>query len=82
MHQDDLIGIFAGEIQFVGDDNDGVTICGGEAAERIQQADLRGDIEMESGLIEQQKQRLLGQSAGENDTLLFTAGNLIHPAIA
>src|SRR5689334_21765932 len=37
---------------------------------------------MESGLIKQKKQRLLSQSAGENDTLLFAAGDLVHPAIA
>src|SRR5206468_2611967 len=82
LHQDDLIGILGGEIQLVRHDDNGVTICRGEAAKSVEQTDLRGDIEMESGLIKQQKQRLLSQSSGENDPLLFAAGDLIHPAIA
>src|SRR5690349_688235 len=37
---------------------------------------------MKSGFIEKQKERLLGQGAREDYTLLFTAGDLIHPAVA
>src|SRR5229473_5461016 len=82
LHQDDLIGILGGEVQFVGHDHDGVAILRCEAAESIEQADLRSDIQMESGLIKQQKQRLLSQSAREDHALLLAAGNLIHPAVA
>ena len=63
-------------------DHDGVAVVRREPPESIQQADLRGDIQVESGLIEQQKQRLLSQSAREDHALLFSAGNLIHPAVA
>ena len=82
LHQDNLIGILRREVQFVRHHNDGIAVFRGEPPKSIQQADLRCDIEMESGLIEQQKQRLLSQSSGENDPLLFAAGDLIHPAIA
>ena len=37
---------------------------------------------MQSGLIEQQHQRLLRQRARQHDALLFSAGDLVHPAIA
>jgi len=33
-------------------------------------------------LVEQAEQRLLGQRAREDDALFFTAGDLIHPAVA
>src|ERR1700682_2919424 len=82
LHQDDLIGILRREVQFVRYDHDGVAILRREPPESIQQADLRGDIQVESGLIEQQKQRLLSQSAREDHALLFSAGNLVHPAVA
>ena len=82
LQQHDLVGVLAGEIQLVGDDDDGVAILGGQAAQRLQQVDLRADVEMQRGFIEQQEQRLLGESAREDDALLFAAGDLIHPAIA
>src|SRR5713101_9320352 len=76
------MGIFRREVQFVGDDDDGVAILGREPPQRIQQANLRGDIQVKSGLIEQQKKRLLSQSARKDDALLFAAGDLVHPAVA
>ena len=44
--QDDLIGEFGGQSQFVSDDNYGVTIRLSEMAEALEQLDLRADIEM------------------------------------
>src|SRR6266566_3597848 len=82
LHQHNLIGILRREVQFVRHDHDGVAVLRGKPPESIQQADLRGDIQVESGLIEQQKQRLLSQSAREDHALFFSAGNLIHPAVA
>ena len=82
LHQHNLIGILRSEVQFVRYDHDGVAILRREPPESIQQADLRGDIQVESGLIEQQKQRLLSQRAREDHALLFSAGDLIHPAVA
>ena len=55
LQQDDLVGIFAGEVEFVGDYDDGVAIFRGEAAEGDQQIDLRADIEMKGGLVEEQE---------------------------
>ena len=37
---------------------------------------------MKSGFVEEQKQGLLRQSARQDDALLFSAGDLIHPAVA
>src|SRR2546423_6002027 len=82
LHQDDLIGILRREVQFVRHDNDSVAVLRGEPPKSIQQADLRSDIQVERGLIEQQKQRLLSQSARKDHALFFAAGNLIHPAVA
>src|SRR5260370_5088527 len=59
LHQDDLVGIFRGEVQFVRDDDDGVAIFSGEPPQRIKQTNLGGDIQVESGFIEHEKQRLL-----------------------
>jgi hypothetical protein len=78
----DLVGILAGEIQFVGDDDNRVAVGGREAAQSFEKIDLRADIEMESGLVKKEKQRLLSEGAGEDDALLFAAGNLIHEAVA
>ena len=66
----------------MGDDDDGIAILGREPPQRIQQANLRGDVQVQSGLIEQQKKRLLSQSARKDDALFFAAGDLIHPAVA
>src|SRR6266851_1009333 len=82
LHQDDLIGILRGEIQFVRHDHDGVAILAREAAESVAQTDLRGYIQVKSGLIEQEEQGLLSQSTREDHALLLATGNLIHPAIA
>ena len=81
VHQEDLVGILGGEIQFMGDHNYGVAVVRREAAKSIQEAHLRGDVEMQRGLVEQQKQRPLRQGARENHPLLFSAGELVHPAI-
>ncbi len=53
LHQKDLVGIFGGEIQLVGDDDHGVTVLRGQAAKSIEEANLGGDVEMQRGLIEQ-----------------------------
>src|SRR5690242_1565636 len=59
LHQENLIRIFGGEIQFVGDDNHGVAITRGKAAQRVEKSDLGGDVEMQGRLVEQQEQGLL-----------------------
>ena len=82
VHQEDLIGILGGQIQFMGDHNYGVAVVRREAAKSIQEAHLRGDVEMQRGLVKQQKQRPLRQGASKNYPLLFSAGELVHPAIA
>src|SRR5439155_1041382 len=59
----------------------GVAAVRTKAAKGIQEADLRGDVEVQGGLVEQQKQRLLREGASEDHALLFSAGELVHPAI-
>src|SRR2546429_559947 len=81
VHQKDLVGIFGGEIQFVGYHDYGVAAVRTKAAKGIQEADLRGDVEVQGGLVEQQKQRPLREGASEDHALLFSAGELVHPAI-
>src|SRR5260370_40860963 len=76
-----MVGGLRGENQFVGDHNDGVAVGSREPPKGIQQTDLRCNVEMKSGFIEQKEQRLVRQSAGEKEALLFTAGNLIHPEV-
>src|SRR5579859_6428317 len=82
LQQDDLVGVFAGEVEFVGNDNDGIAILGGQTAKGDQQIDLRADVQVQRGFIEEEEERLLRESAGENDALLFAAGDFAHPAIA
>src|SRR2546429_7171577 len=74
VHQKDLVGIFGGEIQFVGYHDYGVAAVRTKAAKGIQEADLRGDVEVQGGLVEQQKQRPLREGASEDHALLFSAG--------
>ncbi len=81
VHQEDLVGILGGEIQFMGDHNYGVVVVRRKAAKSIEEAHLRGDVEMQRGLVQQQKQRPLRQRASENHPLLFSAGEVVHPAI-
>ena len=49
-------------------------IRGGQAAQRLEQIHLGADVEVQSRLIEQQKQRLLGQGTSEDNALLFATG--------
>ncbi len=63
LHQNHLVRVFGGEIQLVSDDDDGVAVFRGEAAKSIEEADLRGNVEMQSGFIEEQEERLLRQGA-------------------
>ena len=82
LKKSDLVGVLAGEIQFVRDDDNCIAICGCKAAQRFEQINLRADIEMQRRLIQKEKQRLLREGARQNDALLFAAGDLIHQAVA
>ena len=82
LKESDLVGVLAGEIQFVGDDDNRVAVCASKPAQRFQQIDLRADIEMQRRLVQKEKQRLLREGARQNDALFFAAGNLVHQAIA
>ena len=82
LQEHDLVGISTGKIQFVRDDDYRVAILGGESAQIHKEIDLRTNVEMQSGFIEQEKQRLLRERAGKDNTLFFTAGNFVHPAVA
>ena len=81
LHKNDVIRILSREIQFVRYDDHGVAVFGREPAQRVEQADLRGDVEMQRRFVKQQEQGLLCQSAGENNALFFAAGDLIHPPV-
>src|SRR5579863_4917230 len=52
LQQDDLVGVFAGEVELVGDDDDGVAILGGKAAKGDEQIDLRADVQVQGGLVQ------------------------------
>ena len=82
LHQEDLVGIFGSEIQLVGDNDDGVAVLRRESAKGIEEANLRGDVEMQCGFIKQQKQGLLRDGARENHALFLSSRNLIHEAVA
>jgi hypothetical protein len=53
LKKSDLVSILPCEIEFVSHDDDGVTVCRSEAAERFQQINLSSDVEMQSRLIEE-----------------------------
>src|SRR5262249_49035743 len=53
LQQHHLIGVFPGEVEFVRDNYDGVAIFRSEAAERLQEIDLRADVEMQCGFVEE-----------------------------
>src|ERR1700682_447744 len=64
------------------DNNNGVAILFSEMAQALQQIDLRANIEVQSGLIEEKQARLLGQGPRENNPLLFTTRNFVEQAVA
>src|SRR5580704_3826200 len=78
----DLVGVLPGEIQLMGHDDNRIAVGGSQPAQRFEQIDLRTDIKMQRGLIQQEKQRLLREGARQNDALLFAAGDLVHQAVA
>jgi hypothetical protein len=53
MQQDDLIGEFRRQTQIVGDLNHGVTMLIGQAAQAAKEVDLRPNIEMQRGFVQQ-----------------------------
>ena len=59
LQQHDLIGVFRGEVELVGNDHNGVAVFRGETAQCGEEIDLSADVEVQRGLIEQEKQRLL-----------------------
>src|SRR6266436_8498143 len=82
VHQHHLIRIFRREVQLVGDNNDGIAILRRQTPQGIEQTDLCRNVQVKSRFVEEQKQGLLRQSARQDDALLFSAGDLIHPAVA
>ena len=81
LQQHHLIGVFSREIQFVRDHQNGVAIFRRQSAQRFQKIDLRADVEVKRGLVQQKQKRLLRQGARQNDALFFAAGDFVHPAI-
>ena len=77
-----VIGVFPSQVEFVRDHHDGVAIFRSEAAQGLKEIDLRADVEMQGGFVEEKQQRLLGQGASQDDALLFAAGDLVHPTLA
>ena len=77
-----LIGILAGEIQFVGHDDNRVAVGSRKPPQRLEKIDLRADIEVQGRLIQKEKQRLLREGPRQNDALFFAPGDLVHPAVA
>jgi hypothetical protein len=53
VQQDDLIGEFRREAEIVRDLNHSVTVFVGEAAQAAKEVDLRTDIKMQRGLVQQ-----------------------------
>lgn len=53
VEEDDLVGVFGGEVELVGDYDDRVAIHGGELPQGFEEAHLGADIEVEGGFIEQ-----------------------------
>jgi hypothetical protein len=82
LKESNLVGVLASEIEFVGHDDNGVTIRRGKPPQRLQQINLRTNIEMQRGFIEEKKQRLLREGARQDDALLFAARDLIHKTVA
>src|SRR5271163_23678 len=70
LKKSDLVGVLAGEIQLVRDDDNRVPVGRRKPSQGFEQIDLRADIEMQRGLIQKEKQGLLGEGARQDDALL------------
>src|SRR5580698_11600743 len=81
VQQHDLIRILRRQIQLVRHDHNRVAILVRQLPQRIEQSDLRSNVEMQRRLVQQQQHRLLRQRPRQHDALLFAARDLIHPAI-
>ena len=52
-----------------------------QVAQTAKQVDLCPDVQMQGGFVQQQYKRLLCQRASQHDSLFFSAGDFVHPAI-
>ena len=81
MQQHRLVGEFRRQVQLVRNHHYGVPILFRQLAQPLQEANLSADIEVQSGLVQQQQQRLLRQRPSQSDALLFPTRDLVYPAV-
>ncbi len=79
VHKNNLVGVLARKIEFVGDDDNGVTILRGEAAQGFEKVHLRPDIEVQRRLVEKWRgqERLLRARARARMTRCFSPPEIL-----
>src|ERR1700722_7971677 len=82
LKKSNLGGILAREIQLVRDDDDRIAVGRRQPPQSFEQIDLRANIKMQRRFIQEEKQWLLSEGAGQDDALFLAAGDLVHEAIA
>lgn len=80
-HEPDDVGRLKGEVELVGGDEDGSLGLVRQATEEEKRFDAVGEVEMRSGLVEQDEGRLLGERFGDECALLLAIGKLVEIAV-
>ena len=82
MQQNDLVGEFSRQTKIVGHLDYGIPVLVGQVSQAAEQIDLCPDVQMQRRFIQSYNQGLLCQRTSQDDTLLFSAGDFMHPAVA
>ena len=77
VEQEDAVGVLAGKVQVVNDQDDGDRALAVEASREVEDTRLVGDVEIGGRLVEKEYGGLLGDGAGDGSELSFTTAERI-----
>ena len=73
-HEEDAVGEGESEIEFMGGDEDGFALFVCESAQKTEDEDTVGQIEVRGGFVEEDDRCLLREGFGDEDTLFLAVG--------
>src|SRR3954449_10243632 len=79
-HDGEAVGDLAHEVEVVGDEQVGGAVLAPELEQKLDDGGLHGDVERGGDLVADDEARAGGEGAGDGDTLLLAAGELVRVA--
>ena len=80
-HGDEVVGVAAGEVEVVDDEDDGALLGGVEVGDEVEDFELVGDVEVGGGFVEEEQVGVLGDGHGQPDALALSTGEFVDGAI-